>query len=301
MSILISEHIKIIIQGITGREAASFARDLLDYGMRVVAGVTPGKGGIEIHGLPVFDTVRETLKFQPDASVISVPPGNVWEAAREAIENKIGLLVIVSERVPRRDVFRILEAAQRGGVMVLGPNSLGAIVPGRAKIGMIGGPVNDTRRTFTAGPVGIISRSGGMTAEIASMLSLKGIGQSTCVSIGGDPIVGTSFGTLLCLFEGDSETELVVLFTEPGSGLMEAEVARLVREGVLHKPIVALVAGGFADEMQGVRFGHAGAIVEGEQGSTRRKRQVLEEAGVTVVTDVDKISAEVRRLLPEGR
>jgi succinyl-CoA synthetase alpha subunit len=299
MGILISEHTRVIVQGITGREAANFTLDLLDYGMPVVAGVTPGKGGISIHGIPVFDTVHETAKFQPDATVVSVPARNVLEAALEAIEEKIPLLVIVSERVPRRDVFRILEAADRESLTVLGPNSLGVIVPGRAKIGMIGGPADDTRKSFTPGCVGVISRSGGMIAEIANALTLSNVGQSTCVSIGGDPTVGTTFGPLLGMMEGDPETRVIVLFTEPGGGAMEEQVAILVSQGIVTKPIVAMLSGRFADEMQGVRFGHAGAIVEGERDSTRRKIEVLETAGVTVVADIEEMVVQVRKLLVE--
>jgi succinyl-CoA synthetase alpha subunit len=299
MGILISEHTRILVQGITGREAANFTRDLMDYGMTVVAGITPGKGGMSVHGIPVFDTVAETIKLGPDASIISVPPRNVWEAATEAIEQGIGLLVIVTEGVPRKDVFRIIEAAEEKGTTVLGPNSLGAIIPCKAKIGMIGGPAEDAKRTFTPGPVGIISRSGGMIAEIANTLTLAGIGQSTCISIGGDPIVCTGFGPLLQMFENDLETEVVVLFTEPGGGALEKEVADLIRLGCVTKPVVALVAGRFADEMPGVRFGHAGAIVDGDSGSTRSKCRILKQAGVIVVEEVEGTLAEVRRLLAE--
>ncbi|MBW2614922.1 MAG: CoA-binding protein [Deltaproteobacteria bacterium] len=181
MAILADENTRIIVQGITGREAVTFTKDMIDYGSKVVAGVTPGKGGQDVYGVPVFNTVFEALKAYPaDASVISVPPAMIKGAALEALSNGIKLLVIVAERVPRKDTIEILEVARSNGAVVIGPNTLGMINPHTVKIGMAGGPVENVKSAYMPGPVGIASRSGGMTTEIANLLTINGIGQSTC-------------------------------------------------------------------------------------------------------------------------
>ena len=203
--ILANADTSILVQGITGREAATFTRESLDYGAKIMAGVTPGKGGTTLHGVPVFDTVNEAVQRQHfDATIISVPPRYVLDAAYEAVSNGIKLLIIVTERIPRRDVVLLLEAAAKHDARVIGPNSLGIISPGHTRIGMAGGSVDAVYRAYSPGCVGIVSRSGGMMTEIASMLTQKGIGQSTCVSIGGDPIVGSNILDLLPLYEADS-------------------------------------------------------------------------------------------------
>jgi len=282
MSILADRNTRVIIQGITGREAASFTRDMLDYGTRVVAGVTPGKGGQQVHGVPVHDTVRQAMREEPArASVISVPPRMVLGAALEALENGIELLVIVTERIPRKDVLEILETARASGARVIGPNTLGIISPGSVKLGMAGGPIEDVKKAYMPGPVGIASRSGGMTTEIANLLTTHGIGQSTCVSIGGDPIVGSNFLDLIPLFDQDPETKAVVLFCEPG-GVIEENLAKLAVAGEVSVPIVAFVAGRFVDAMPGVRFGHAATIVEGERGSAAGKIEAFKASGIFV-------------------
>jgi succinyl-CoA synthetase alpha subunit len=282
MAILVDEKTRILVQGITGREAATFVKDSLEYGAKVVAGVTPGKGGGAVHGVPVYDTVAAALAEHPaEATVISVPPGAVRDAALEALAAGLSLLVIVTERVPRRDVAEILGTAEDCGATVVGPNSLGILSPGKTKVGMVGGPAADVRKAYTPGPVGILSRSGGMTTEIANLLTQHGIGQSTCVSIGGDPLVGSTFQNLLPAFAADPETRAVVLFCEPG-GTAEEDLAEAVRARGLPLPVVAFVAGRFADEIPGVRFGHAAAIVEGERGSTRSKIAAFREAGIPV-------------------
>ena len=295
MSILATQDTRVIVQGITGREATAFTKDMMDYGTRVVAGVTPGKKGQSVYGVPVFDTVRQALKAQPaDASVISVPPALVQGAALEALENGIRLLVIVSERVPRRDTVEILEIARERGARVIGPNTLGLISPGRIKLGMAGGPVDDVRKAYMPGPVGIASRSGGMTTEVANLLTTNGIGQSTCIGIGGDPVVGANFLDLIPLFEQDPETKAVVLFSEPG-GVIEEHLAEYVLENRIRTPIVAFIAGRFVDEMPGVRFGHAATIVEGDRGSARGKIERLREAGIHVAdafSDIVRILKE---------
>jgi succinyl-CoA synthetase alpha subunit len=297
MSILADRDTKVIIQGITGREAASFTRDMLDYGTQVVGGVTPGKGGQQVHGVPVYDTVRQAVRGNPaQASVISVPPRMVLEAALEALANGIELLVIVTERIPRRDVVEILVMAQRRKARVIGPNTLGIISPHSVKLGMAGGPIEDVKKAYTPGPVGIASRSGGMTTEIANLLTTHGIGQSTCVSIGGDPIVGSNFLDLIPLFERDPETRAVVLFCEPG-GVVEENLAKRAAAGEITIPIVAFVAGRFVDAMPGVRFGHAATIVEGDRGSAAGKIEAFKASGIHVAEAFSEMVPILEKLL----
>jgi succinyl-CoA synthetase alpha subunit len=296
MAILADQNTKVIIQGITGRESASFTKDMLDYGTRVVAGVTPGKQGQEVHGVPVYDTVRGTLKEHPaDASVISVPPAMVKAAALEAIENGIKLLVVVTERVPRKDVIEFLEVAREQNTRVIGPNTLGIISPEKVKLGMAGGPVEDVKKAYMPGNVGIASRSGGMTTEIANLLTTSGIGQSTCIGTGGDPVVGSNFLDLIPLFDQDPDTKAVVLFCEPG-GIIEETLTDLVVERSIAIPIIAFVAGRFVDGMPGVRFGHAATIVEGDKGTAKGKIEAFNKAGIHVAesfSDIVKILREI--------
>lgn len=297
MAILADQDTKVIIQGITGREAASFTKDMLDYGTRVVAGVTPGKQGQEVHGVPVYDTVRGALKVHPvDASVISVPPGMAKGAVLEAVENDIKLLVVVSERVPRKDVIEFLEAAREQDTRVIGPNTLGIISPERVKLGMAGGPVEDVKKAYTPGNVGIASRSGGMTTEIANLLTTHGIGQSTCIGIGGDPVVGSNFLDLIPLFDQDPETKAVVLFCEPG-GIIEESLAELVISQKIALPIIAFIAGRFVDDMPGVRFGHAATIVEGDKGTTKGKIESFKKAGIHVAESFSDIVRILREFI----
>jgi succinyl-CoA synthetase alpha subunit len=297
MAILAENDVTVIIQGITGREAASFAKDMIDYGTSVVAGVTPGKGGQVVHGVPVYDTVKAAVAASPArASVISVPPPLVKGAALEAMAHGIKLLVIITERVPRRDVVEILEVARAEKVKVIGPNTLGLISPHRVKLGMAGGPVADVKRAYMPGPVGIASRSGGMTTEIANLLTHHGIGQSTCVGIGGDPMVGSNFLDLIPMFEADPETKAVVLFCEPG-GSIEENVAVMMRERAIKTPIVAFIAGRFVDDMPGVRFGHAATIVEGDRGSARSKQEAFQKAGIRVAENFSDIVTHLTKVL----
>ena len=297
MSILADQNVRVIVQGITGREAASFTKDMMDYRTRVVAGVTPGKQGQQVHGVPVYDTVRGALREQiAEASVISVPPGMVKGAALEALDNGIKLLVIITERVPRKDVIELLEAATEQGARVIGPNTLGLISPHRVKLGMAGGPVEDVKKAYMPGSVGIASRSGGMTTEIANLLTTHGIGQSTCVGVGGDPVVGSNFLDLIPLFNEDPDTKAVVLFCEPG-GVIEENLAELVNTKEMSIPIVAFIAGRFVDSMPGVRFGHAATIVEGERGSAKGKIERFKKAGIQVAESFSDIVPILRNLL----
>jgi succinyl-CoA synthetase alpha subunit len=297
MAILADEKTRVIVQGITGREAATFTKDMLDYGTNVVAGVTPGKQGQSVHGIPVYDTVRKAVREHPaDASVISVPPALVKGAVLESLDNDVELLVVVSERVPRRDTIEFLEVAREKNARLIGPNTLGFITPRRLKLGMAGGPVGDVNKAYTPGPVGIASRSGGMTTEIANLLTTHGIGQSTCVGVGGDPVVGSNFLDLIPLFDEDPETRAVVLFCEPG-GVIEEQLAEFVMAHNIGLPIIAFIAGRFVDEMPGIRFGHAATIVEGDRGTTRGKIDMFKKAGIRVAESFSDIIPLVKEVL----
>jgi succinyl-CoA synthetase alpha subunit len=297
MAILANEDTRIIVQGITGREAVTFTKDMIDYGSKVVAGVTPGKGGQTVHGVPVFDTVYQAVReHSAEASVISVPPAMVRGAALEALSNGIKLLVIVAERVPRRDTIEVLEVARADGAVVIGPNTLGMINPHTVKIGMAGGPVENVKEAYMPGPVGIASRSGGMTTEIANLLTTHGIGQSTCISIGGDPVVGSNFLDLVPLFDRDPDTKAIVLFCEPG-GIIEERLSDLVLSEEIKTPIVAFIAGRFVDKMPGVRFGHAATIVEGKKGTAAGKIQQFQKAGIHVAEGLNDIVSILKTFL----
>ncbi|MFQ5513556.1 MAG: CoA-binding protein [Myxococcota bacterium] len=294
MAILISHETTVIIQGITGREAVTMTREGLDYGTKIVGGVTPGRGGRQVHGVPVHDTVEAiTRKTRVDATVISVPAAFTRDAVFEAIEAGIKLLVIVTENIPRFEVAQMVELAGLRGARIIGPNCLGVLSPGEAKVGNLGGRAEDARKAFSRGPVGVMSRSGGMTTEICSTLTAAGLGQSTAVSIGGDAIIGQTYAELMPLFEADPATQAIVIYSEPG-GRMEADLARWVRENESRLPVVAFMAGRFMDEMPGMRFGHAGTIVEGKADTTAEKIARLQEAGIAVAERIEDIPALVR-------
>jgi succinyl-CoA synthetase alpha subunit len=297
LSILIDADTTFIVQGITGREAVNLTRECLDYGAgaRIVGGVTPGRLGRDVHGVPVFDTVDQAVAHHGapiDGSVVTVPPAFTKDAVFEAIENGVKLVVIVTERIPRRDVAQMVELAALRGARIIGPNCLGIIVPDVVKMGGIGGPAKDAAKAYTPGPIGVISRSGGMTTEMSSTLTAAGLGQSTAVSIGGDAIIGSSYAELMPLFEADEQTEGIVIYTEPG-GRMEAELARWVTENGSRLPIVAFMAGRFMDEMPGMSFGHAGTIVEGREDTATEKIARLAEAGITVAERIEDIPAMI--------
>jgi succinyl-CoA synthetase alpha subunit len=294
MSILISKDTTFIVQGITGREAVNLTRENLAYGARIVGGVTPGRAGRDVYGVPVYDCVRDvTKKTRVDGSVVCVPPRFTRDAVFEAIENGIKLIVVVTERIPRREVAQMVELAGMRGARIIGPNCLGVISPGEAKMGGIGGPAENTRKAYTPGPVGVMSRSGGMTTEIANTLTAAGLGQSTAVSIGGDAIIGTSYAELMPLFEADPQTKAIAIYSEPG-GRMEAELAEWVTAHRSRLPIVAFMAGRFMDEMPGMRFGHAGTIVEGKADTTADKIERMRKAGIAVAERIEEIPALIR-------
>ncbi len=294
MAILVGEDSRVLVQGITGREAVSFTRWMIDYGTKVVAGVSPGKAGQEVHGVPVYNTVRAAAEATgPNIAVVSVPPAFVRDAVFEAIDAGIGLVNVFTERVPRRDVVQIVDFARRRAARIVGPNSLGMVSPGRAKVGAIGGPPEETRLAYTPGPVAVLSRSGGMCTETCSLLTTNGIGQSTAINIGGDPILGSPFVELVRLLETDPKTKVIVLFCEPGT-IQEETLARSARQDGLAKPVVAFVAGGFVDDLPGTRFGHAAVMVDGDVGSVQGKRSVMKDAGITVVDHHSELVAAVQ-------
>ncbi len=303
MSILVGRDTRVIVQGITGREAVNLTRECLDYGRgaKVVGGVTPGRKGRDVHGVPVFDTVEQAIENHGgpvQGSVVTVPPAFTKDAVLEALAHGIELIVIVTERIPRRDVAQMVEVANAKGARIIGPNCLGVIVPDVIKMGGIGGPARDASKAYTPGPVGVMSRSGGMTTEISSTLTAAGLGQSTAVSIGGDAIIGSTYTELIPLFEQDDQTEAIVIYSEPG-GRMEAELARYVTENASRLPVVAFMAGRFMDEMPGMSFGHAGTIVEGKADTAAEKIARLEEAGIKVAEQIAEIPDLVKQRLGE--
>jgi succinyl-CoA synthetase alpha subunit len=301
MSILLSKETTFIVQGITGREAVNLTKECLDYGSKIVGGVTPGRKGREVHGVPVFDTVAQAVENHGgpiDGSVVTVPPAFTKDAVLEAILNGIKLIVIVTERIPRRDVAQMVELANIEGARIIGPNCLGLIVPEVCKMGGIGGPAKDAAKAYAPGPVGVMSRSGGMTTEISSSLTQAGLGVSTAVSIGGDAIIGSTYAELMPYFEADEQTQAIVIYTEPG-GRMEAQLSEWVAEHNSRLPIVAFMAGKFMDdeEMKGMSFGHAGTIVEGKEDTATEKIARLEAAGIRVVERIDQIPDAVKEKL----
>ncbi|MCP4070074.1 MAG: succinate--CoA ligase subunit alpha, partial [Phycisphaeraceae bacterium] len=222
MSILLTKNTRFIIQGITGREAINLTRENLDYGAKIVGGVTPGRAGRDVYGVPVYDCVRDAVADniskggKIEGSIVSVPPKFTQDAIIEALENDIKLIVVVTENVPRKQVAEAVELAELRGARIIGPNCLGIISPGECKMGGVGGPAANTRQAYKKGNIGVMSRSGGMTTEIASTLTAAGLGQSTCVSIGGDAIVGTTYAELMPFFEADPKTHAIAIYSEPG-------------------------------------------------------------------------------------
>ncbi len=296
MAILINEQTRVLIQGITGREARAVSKEMLDYGTKVVAGVTPGKGGQEVHGVPVYDTLSQALRDHPEVNTVLtyVPPLSVKDAVFEAIEAGIPLINIVTERVPMLDAAQIHEFARARRVRVVGPTSVGIINPSaRVKVGAIGGANVD--RVYQPGRVGVISKSGGMTTETSWIIRQAGFGISTAMGIGGDFIKGGNFVDLVPLFFADDQTDAIVIFGEPGGGDEEALAEYVMTHG-LQKPIVAFISGRFVDRMpQGVQFGHAGAVVERGVGSPAAKIAALRKAGILVA----EVHAQVADLLKE--
>ncbi|UCE16149.1 MAG: succinate--CoA ligase subunit alpha [Candidatus Bathyarchaeota archaeon] len=288
MGIFVDTHTRAIVQGITGAQGRFHTELMLNYATQIVAGVTPGKGGTQVHNVPVYDTVEEALQeHKADASVIFVPAPFAAEAAFEALDGGLKTLVIITEHIPVRDAVQVMARAKQQGAVVVGPNTPGIIAPGECKLGIMPAHV------FRRGIVGIASRSGTLTYEIAWGLSTMGLGQSVCIGLGGDPVVGLSFADVLREFEGDEHTEAVVLIGEIGGNLEEQAAEFISTEGYA-KPVVAFVAGRTAPS--GRRMGHAGAIVMGRAGTAQSKIEAFKAAGVGVAekpSDVAKMLTEM--------
>jgi succinyl-CoA synthetase alpha subunit len=282
MSILVDQTKRVLVQGITGREGSVRTKLMVGYGTNVVAGVTPGRGGQEVEGIPVFDTVAEAWERAGplDISVLFIPAPLVKSAALEAIDAGVKLLVIVPDRVPIYDVLEIAQRAKDAGAKFIGPNTLGVLSPGKAVLGMIGGRASSAREWFFPGPVGVTSRSGGITSSMAYYLAREGIGATTLVHVGGDAVVGTPHPDVVQLFERDPDTKAVVMFGEIGT-TQEERVADLIADGAFTKPLIAYIGGKAAKS--GTRFSHAGAIVEGGRGTYQDKVDRLRAVGATVV------------------
>src|SRR5688572_4117436 len=299
MAILIDETKRVLVQGITGREGQARTRLMLDYGTRVVGGVTPGKGGQDVLGVPVFDNVRDAVQQlgQIDASVVFVPAAGVKAAAIDAIEAGVRLLVLVPDRVPVWDAMEIAAAARSHGADFVGPNTLGVLSPGRAVVGMIGGRAESARQWFKPGipsGVGIISRSGGMASSTGYYLGQAGVRISTIVHIGGDAVLGLRIPDVALKFEADPQTDAIVIFGEIG-GSQEEDLAELMKSGRITKPVVAYIGGKAARE--GTRFSHAGAIIEGGRGGHAGKVTALREAGATVADSFGELPQAAADLL----
>jgi len=287
MSILLDENTRGIVQGITGRIGRVQTKWMLEYGTKLVAGVTPGKGGQRVEGLPVYNTVREAVeKHGANASVIFVPAPFAKEAALEAIEASLKLVVIITEFMPIHDTMEIKRRAKLAGVRVLGPNCPGLLTPGVGKLGIMPGNL------FTAGPIGIVGRSATLSYEIAGMLTEAGLGQSTAVGIGGDPVMCTSFLDVLELFEADEHTAAVVMIGEIG-GTAEEEAAAFI--GRMSKPVVAFIAGRAAPP--GKRLGHAGAIIRSGEGTAEAKIAALADAGAAIAESPSQVLSLLKEMV----
>lgn len=286
MSILLDQSTKVLVQGITGRDGSFHAKQMIEYGTQVVGGVTPGKGGQSIHGVPVFNTMKEAVAATgADASVIYVPAKFAPAAIMDAADAGIRLIVAITEGIPVLDMMEVYHEIRRRGITLIGPNCPGLISPGKAKIGIMPGNIH------LPGRVGVISRSGTLTYEIVFALTNLGLGQSTCVGIGGDPIVGTGPMDLLPLFEKDPDTDGIVLIGEIG-GDEEERTAEFIRQNIT-KPVFAFIVGHTAPE--GKRMGHAGAIVSGGSGTAGSKIKAFSHAGVPVANTIDQL-AEITRM-----
>ncbi|MFN2226708.1 MAG: succinate--CoA ligase subunit alpha [Anaerolineae bacterium] len=296
MSILIDQTKRVLVQGITGREGMARTKLMREYGTNVVAGVTPGKGGQQVEGVPVFDTIQEAWEQAGpiDVSVLYIPAPIVKAAALEAIYAGVKLLVIVPDRVPIWDVMAIADAAKEAGARFVGPNTLGVLSPGKGVLGMIGGRASSAKEWFFPGPVGVTSRSGGMTSSTAYYLAQAGIGATTLVHVGGDPVIGLPHPDVIQLFQEDPETQAVVMFGEIG-GSQEERVADLIESGQVTKPVVAYIGGKAAKS--GTRFSHAGAIIEGGRGTYEGKVDRLRSVGATVVEAFGDLPAATKEVL----
>jgi succinyl-CoA synthetase alpha subunit len=291
VSILVDENTRVVVQGITGREGTFHTQQMKAYGTKIVAGVTPGKGGTMHEGVPVFDTVEQAVRETgANTSVIYVPAAFAADAILEAADAGIALIVCITEGIPVLDMVKVMAFLKDRPARLIGPNCPGVISPGKCKVGIMPGHIH------REGSIGVVSRSGTLTYEAVWQLTQRGLGQSTCVGIGGDPIVGTSFVDVLRLFEQDAQTKAVVLIGEIG-GTAEEEAAAFVR-ACMTKPVIGFVAGQTAPP--GRRMGHAGAIISGGQGTAAEKMRAMEAAGIHVVRSPAEIGATVARVMGRG-
>ena len=298
MSVLLDGASRVMIQGLTGRQAQTHVAYMRAYGTNVVCGVAPGRGGEHVDGIPVYDGVRAALReHEVDVSVLFVPGRFVRDAALDAIENGVPHVHILAEGVPHHDAACVLERARVRNTLVIGPNSQGMISPGKAKLGGTGGP--EPERMFAPGSVGIVSRSGGMGAEIGQFLTRNGIGQSTYISIGGDLLIGTAFVPLLERFEADPQTRCVVIFGEAGTA-HEEDVATFLAAGHMRKPLVAMIVGTAIEQLpRGLSFGHTSSLVGHGTGTASGKRALLRSAGALVADDFRSLLHHVRASLAQ--
>ena len=288
MGILINKDTRVVCQGITGQAGSFHAERMLEYGTKLVAGVTPGKGGTTHHGIPVFDTVLDAVtNLRANASVIYVPAAFAADAVMEAAEAGIELVVCITEGIPTLDMIRVKKYLSNKKTRLIGPNCPGIITPGACKIGIMPGYIHKP------GNVGVVSRSGTLTYEAVWQLTQRGIGQSTCIGIGGDPIVGTDFVDVLRLFQEDKETKAIVLIGEIG-GSAEEEAAEIIKQEIT-KPVIGFIAGSTAPP--GRRMGHAGAIISGNKGTAISKITALKDAGVAIADSPADIGEAVERVI----
>ncbi len=288
MAILVNERTRVLVQGITGYQGEFHTRRMIEFGTKVVSGMTPGKGGQTAAGVPVFDTVAEAVaQTGATASCVFVPARMAKDAALEAVASRLDPIVIITEHIPVHDSIEMVAAARAAGVRILGPNGPGVASPGRCKIGIM------PNHLFSPGGVGLVSRSGTLTYEIVASLTQAGLGQSTALGLGGDPVVGLTFQEAVALFAEDPETQAIVLVGEIG-GSAEEEAARFIKAAV-RKPVVGYIAGRTAPP--GKRMGHAGAVISGSEGTAQAKIEALEAAGVSMVALPARVPEVLRGLL----
>ncbi|MBN1317721.1 MAG: succinate--CoA ligase subunit alpha [Anaerolineales bacterium] len=300
MSILVDENTRVVVQGATGREAILRIKLMQAYGTQVLAGVTPGKGGQYVEGVPIYNTVLDAREHHPDinTSAIFVPALAAKLAAMEALDSGIRVITLHPERVAQQDMLEVIAYAKRCRGHVIGPNTIGLVSPGKALVGMIGGNPTCVHEFFRQGEVGVLSRSGGNTTTLAFYINQAGLGQSTAIGMGGDAFVGTTLRDFLALFEKDPETKMVAYFGEIGTSV-EEDAAEFIRQGGFTKPMVAYISGRYA--RPNMRFGHAGAMITGGTGTAQAKREALRSAGVHVVDHFGEIGLVAHKILAAQR
>ena len=296
MSILLDKDTRVIVQGMTGREGSLRTAFMKEYGTKVIAGVTPGRGGEEVIGIPVYNTVKEAIKNHGmvDVSVTFIPGPGLKGAVLEAVDAGVKLIVSPVERVPVHDILEMVAVAQSEDVRLLGPGCIGIISPGKAAAGWLGGTAEWAKMLFQPGPVGVISRSGGQSGTVPWVLKVAGLGISTALHTGTEPVLGQSMSDILLLFEEDEQTKGVAVFGEIG-GTLEEEAAETVASGKFTKPLVVFIAGAWAPE--GMRFSHASSIVERGKGSAQSKIAALNAAGAHVVDSPEEIAPTIKDLI----